>query len=79
VPFWIVSYNDRSFPGVEEMTRMLSERRSVRIAEIRYDRPNGGRGSVAGSREMLFVCSPESRIISPPPSNHPLQPPPPSK
>ena len=59
IPVWIISYNDRSYPCVEELTGIISKYRNVTIEAKIYQNGRGGKGSVAGSREILFVCKPK--------------------
>ena len=56
IPHWLISYNDRSFPKVEELVRMARRHKKVRVEENVYRASRGGKGSVAGSREYLFIC-----------------------
>lgn len=58
IPYWIISYNDRSFPSMENMKNILGQYKKVSIREKPYRNSVGGKGSVRGSREILFVCSP---------------------
>lgn len=60
IPNWIVSYNDRSYPNIDTMVSMISPYRNVRIERKTYTNGRGGKGSVAGSSEILFVCTPKS-------------------
>lgn len=59
IPVWLVSYNDRSFPTIEGMLEMLRRYRDVRVERKAYSSGRGGKGSVAGSSEVLFVCEPK--------------------
>ena len=59
IPIWLFSYNDRSYPNVEDFGKMLSKHRDVSIETKTYHNGRGGKGSVAGSREILFICSPK--------------------
>ena len=61
IPYWLVSYNDRSYPGVDELTELLRQFRKVNVQEKPYLSSRGGKGSVAGSREILFVCEPKRK------------------
>lgn len=58
IPYWIISYNDRSFPDIYSMIKLIEPHRKVKIEKKQYDISRGGKGSVAGSNEILFVCSP---------------------
>mgnify|MGYP006393900963 FL=1 len=57
IPTWIVSYNDRSFPNIETMAGLIEPYRNVRIERKTYNSGRGGKGSVAGSSEILLVCT----------------------
>lgn len=59
IPVWLVSYNDRSYPDIDTMTDMISAYRDVRIERKEYGAGRGGKGSVAGSSEVLLVCTPK--------------------
>jgi len=57
IPTWLVSYNDRSYPDIDTMTDMLSRYKNVKVERKPYSNCRGGKGSVAGSSEILFVCT----------------------
>ncbi|MDR3182749.1 MAG: DNA adenine methylase [Planctomycetaceae bacterium] len=59
IPYWLISYNDRSYPPIDVFETLIAKYRSVRIEMKTYQNGRGGKGSVAGSREILFVCSPK--------------------
>jgi adenine-specific DNA methylase len=61
IPIWIMSYNDRSFPSVNDLTEIISKYRQVSIETKVYHNGRGGKGSVAGSKEVLFVCKPKKK------------------
>lgn len=56
IPYWLVSYNDRSFPNIDTLVDMISKYRNVTIERRSYKNGRGGKGSVAGSSEILLVC-----------------------
>ena len=56
IPHWLISYNDRSYPSLEELHKIVSQYKNVRVETKTYRNGRGGKGSVAGSREILFVC-----------------------
>ena len=58
IPHWLISYNNRSFPGIKEFEDLISKYRDVSIEAKTYNNGRGGKGSVAGSQEILFVCKP---------------------
>lgn len=60
-PHWLISYNDRSYPSIEEIAKMISKYKNVEIEAKTYQNGRGGKGSVAGSREILFVCKPKPK------------------
>ena len=57
IPTWLVSYNDRSFPDIETMVDLISPYRNVKVERKVYNSGRGGKGSVAGSSEILLVCT----------------------
>lgn len=57
IPTWIVSYNDRSFPDIDTMISLIKPYRRVSIERKIYSNGRGGKGSVAGSSEILLVCT----------------------
>ena len=59
IPFWIISYNDRSFPDKEQIIKLISKYKNVEVADKEYVNGVAGKGSVKGSRELLFICSPK--------------------
>lgn len=54
---WLVSYNDRSYPDIETMHELMEQYHNVRVETKNYKNGRGGKGSVAGSNEVLFVCT----------------------
>jgi len=65
IPNWLISYNNRSYPGVDEFARLLSKYRDVTIEAKTYRNGRGGKGSVAGSQEILFVCNSKKKYYIP--------------
>lgn len=63
IPNWLISYNNRSYPGIEEFEKLISKYRSVSVEAKTYQNGRGGKGSVAGSQEILFVCSPKKKYF----------------
>lgn len=61
IPHWLISYNDRSYPSVEELSKIISKYRDVTVEAKAYQNGRGGKGSVAGSHEVLFVCKPKKK------------------
>lgn len=57
IPIWLVSYNDRSYPDIDTMVEMITPYRNVRVERKKYSMGRGGKGSVAGSSEILLVCT----------------------
>ena len=62
IPYWLISYNDRSFPDIATMKDIIAPYKRVEVKEKTYKNSVGGKGSVRGSKEMLLVCSPKSTI-----------------
>lgn len=63
IPNWLISYNNRSYPGIEMFEQLISKYRSVTIEAKVYQNGRGGKGSVAGSKEILFVCKPKKKHV----------------
>jgi adenine-specific DNA methylase len=61
IPYWLISYNNRSYPGIKEFEKLILKRREVTIEAKTYKNGRGGKGSVAGSQEILFVCKPKKK------------------
>lgn len=59
IPTWLISYNDRSYPKPQDLAHLIAKYRNVEIEAKEYKVGRGGKGSVAGSREILFVCKPK--------------------
>ena len=62
IPYWLISYNNRSFPDIVTFEAMLKKYKNVRTEIKEYKNGRGGKGSVAGSNEVLFICSPKHFI-----------------
>lgn len=58
IPTWLISYNDRSYPEIDTMKAMIEPYRNVVVDRKTYNQGRGGKGSVAGSSEILLVCTP---------------------
>jgi adenine-specific DNA methylase len=61
IPCWLISYNDRSYPSVADFEKIISKYKEVSIEHKTYSNGRGGKGSVAGSKEVLFVCYPKKK------------------
>lgn len=61
IPNWLISYNNRSYPGIEEFGKLISKYKEVKVEAKTYHNGRGGKGSVAGSQEILFVCKPKKK------------------
>ena len=59
IPMWLVSYNDRSYPDINTMKAMIEPYRDVAVERKTYSAGRGGKGSVAGSSEILLICTPK--------------------
>ena len=59
IPTWLVSYNNRSYPDIKTMVDIIKPYRNVRVERKRYANGRGGKGSVAGSSEILLICTPK--------------------
>ncbi len=57
IPLWVISYNDRSYPSVTEFEKLLrNTSRQVTVHRFEYLNSRGGKGSVKGSSEILWVA-----------------------
>lgn len=63
IPYWLISYNDRSYPSVKELAALIKKHKEVSIEAKPYLNSRGGKGSVAGSHEILFVCRNKTRVF----------------
>jgi adenine-specific DNA methylase len=61
IPNWLISYNNRSFPGISEFEKLISKYKEVKVEAKTYHNGRGGKGSVAGSQEILFICKPKQK------------------
>jgi adenine-specific DNA methylase len=57
IPVWLISYNNRSYPSIAEFVTIIKQYKDVQIVTKTYQNGRGGKGSVAGSDEVLFVCN----------------------
>ena len=57
IPNWIVSYNNRSYPDIDTMVELIKPFRKVKVEHKTYKQSRGGKGSVAGSSEILLICT----------------------
>jgi len=57
IPTWLVSYNDRSYPDIDTMKAIIEPFRNVKVEQKTYCADRGGKGSVAGSSEILLICT----------------------
>jgi adenine-specific DNA-methyltransferase len=63
IPHWLISYNDRSYPSVERLAEIIKKYKDVTIEAKPYTNSRGGKGSVAGSHEILFVCRNKMKVF----------------
>ena len=63
IPYWLISYNNRSYPDIHTFEKIISKYRDVKIENKTYHNGRGGKGSVAGSKEILFVCTPKKKYF----------------
>lgn len=59
IPYWLISYNDRSYPDENNFLQLIREYKNVSVKSKEYENGVGGKGSVKGSSELLFVCTPK--------------------
>lgn len=62
IPNWLISYNNRSYPKIEEFVEIVKKYKQVEIETKTYQNGRGGKGSVKGSQEILFVCKSKPMI-----------------
>lgn len=60
IPNWLISYNNRSYPKAEDFLAIVKKYKQVEVETKTYLNGRGGKGSVAGSQELLFVCKERS-------------------
>lgn len=63
IPHWLISYNNRSYPDIDTLKTMIAQYKNVEIVAKTYQNGRGGKGSVAGSQEILFVCKPKTTVF----------------
>ena len=56
IPYWLISYNSKSYPEKDIMENLIKEFRQVKVFEYEYQNHYGGRGSRKGTKEYLFLC-----------------------
>lgn len=56
IPLWLISYNNRSYPDIQTLVSLIKPYRKVLVHEKPYLNSRGGKGSVAGSNEILLEC-----------------------
>lgn len=61
IPHWLISYNNRSYPDIQTFEKLIAKYRDVKLEHKTYQNSRGGKGSVAGSKEILFVCKPKKK------------------
>ena len=57
IPNWIISYNNRSYPAIDTIVDLIKPFSNVRVDHKIYRNSRGGKGSVAGSSEILLICT----------------------
>ncbi len=62
IPNWLISYNNRSYPKIEDFLEIVKKYKQVEVETKTYIKGRGGKGSVAGSKEILFVCKPKPMV-----------------
>ena len=56
IPYWLISYNSKSYPDKETLEGLIKQHRKVKVFEHEYQNHYGGKGSRKGTREYLFLC-----------------------
>lgn len=56
IPYWVISWNSRSYPHINELRdKVQCFKKKVVIEQKQYTSSRGGKGSVAGSSEFLLI------------------------
>lgn len=56
IPYWLISYNSKSYPEKNTMIDLIERHKQVKVYEYEYQNHYGGKGSRKGTREYLFYC-----------------------
>lgn len=56
IPYMLISWNNRSYPSIKDFQEIISKYRTVKVYDYTYQNSVGGKGSVKGSKEVLFIC-----------------------
>jgi adenine-specific DNA methylase len=56
IPYWLISYNSRSYPDKDSMLELIRRYKKVKVFEYEYQNHYGGKGSRKGTKEYLFYC-----------------------
>lgn len=56
IPYWLISYNSKSYPEKERMIELIKKHKKVKVYENEYSNHYGGKGSRKGTVEYLFYC-----------------------
>lgn len=56
IPYWLISYNSKSYPERDIMMDLIKKHKRVEVYEYEYQNHYGGKGSRKGTREYLFYC-----------------------
>lgn len=56
IPYWLISYNSKSYPDKDMMVKLIEKYKKVKVFEYEYHNNYGGKGSKRGTREYLFYC-----------------------
>ena len=56
IPYWLISYNSKSYPDQKSLINLIKPYRKVEIFENEYQNHYGGKGSRKGTKEYLFFC-----------------------
>jgi adenine-specific DNA-methyltransferase len=56
IPYWLISYNSKSYPPKETMIDLIEQHKKVKVFEHEYQNHYGGKGSKKGTKEYLFYC-----------------------
>ena len=57
IKYWLISYNSKSTPNKEEMTKIIQKyKNNIIFKEYELKNNNGGMGLKKGSKEYLILC-----------------------
>jgi len=58
IPYWLISYNDQSYPDRATILELIARHRRVKVLDYEYQNDYGGKGTRKGTKEFLFLAEP---------------------